>query len=141
MPPKRKVTRQGSLNFTVVKRRGSPPRLEKDIGIPTNKFEKDKKIDDIVKKPIVVKVKPEPKAKQKPKVSKKHREDVERRLKEFDMDATYGPCIGITRIKRWERANKFGLNPPMDIKDLLEMGQGEPNAAWDELLNKHIHKK
>uniref|UniRef100_A0A7S3Z996 Uncharacterized protein n=1 Tax=Lotharella globosa TaxID=91324 RepID=A0A7S3Z996_9EUKA len=74
MPPKRKVTRQGSLNFTVVKRRGSPPRLEKDIGIPTNKFEKDKKIDDIVKKPIVVKVKPEPKAKQKPKVSKKHRE-------------------------------------------------------------------
>jgi len=57
------------------------------------------------------------------------------------MDATYGPCIGITRIERWERAHKFGLNPPMDIKDLLEMAQGNPNAAWDELLNKHIHKK
>jgi len=75
LPPKRKVTRQGSLNFAVVKKKDSSPPLAKDIGIPTKHFQKDKKQDDIVKKPIVVKVKPEPKAKSSPKkVSKKHRE-------------------------------------------------------------------
>ena len=65
--------------------------------------------------------------------------EIEARLKQFDMDATFGPCVGITRLKRWERANNYGLNPPLDVKDILLMGEGNPNSAWDDLLNKHVN--
>ncbi|RDX89924.1 DNA polymerase delta subunit 4, partial [Mucuna pruriens] len=44
----------------------------------------------------------------------------EKVLRQFDMDMTYGPCIGLTRIQRWERAHTMGLNPPPQIKCLLE---------------------
>ncbi|KAK3698001.1 hypothetical protein QZH41_014377, partial [Actinostola sp. cb2023] len=40
-------------------------------------------------------------------------------LKEFDMTLEYGPCIGITRMERWERADKFGLHPPQIVKDII----------------------
>ena len=26
----------------------------------------------------------------------------------------YGPCIGVTRMERWERAAALGLNPPVE---------------------------
>ena len=32
-------------------------------------------------------------------------------LKKFDWDSKYGPFIGITRLQRWKRASKLGLNP------------------------------
>merc|ERR1712070_868143 len=40
-------------------------------------------------------------------------------LHEFDLDIKYGPCCGITRTERFERAVKLGLNPPDQIKHLL----------------------
>ncbi|XP_031552455.1 DNA polymerase delta subunit 4-like [Actinia tenebrosa] len=40
-------------------------------------------------------------------------------LKEFDLNSEYGPCIGISRLQRWERAEKFGLHPSQDIKDII----------------------
>ncbi|KAJ8312493.1 hypothetical protein KUTeg_009866 [Tegillarca granosa] len=33
-------------------------------------------------------------------------------LKQFDLALEYGPCIGITRLERWERAKQHGMNPP-----------------------------
>ena len=27
----------------------------------------------------------------------------------------YGPCIGMTRLERWERAKSLGLNPPTEV--------------------------
>ena len=27
----------------------------------------------------------------------------------------YGPCIGVTRLQRWERADVLGLNPPPEV--------------------------
>ena len=27
----------------------------------------------------------------------------------------YGPCIGTTRIQRWQRAKALGLNPPIEV--------------------------
>lgn len=71
-------------------------------------------------------------------------------LKEFDMDYTYGPvvgkylweyevvsqarsfinkcvlCAGITRLERWERAKKFGLNPPEEVRELIERHSHDP---------------
>ncbi|KAJ8043145.1 DNA polymerase delta subunit 4 [Holothuria leucospilota] len=46
-------------------------------------------------------------------------------LKEFDLNWEYGPCAGITRLERWERAEKHDLNPPADVKDLILGHQDE----------------
>ncbi|RXK41422.1 hypothetical protein M231_01328 [Tremella mesenterica] len=40
-------------------------------------------------------------------------------LRVFDMTSKYGPCVGMTRLQRWERANKWGLNPPPEIRAIL----------------------
>ncbi|XP_048381261.1 rho-related GTP-binding protein RhoA-C-like isoform X2 [Stegostoma tigrinum] len=40
-------------------------------------------------------------------------------LKAFDLHWEYGPCCGITRMERWERANRMGLRPPQYIKEIL----------------------
>lgn len=29
------------------------------------------------------------------------------------------PCIGITRMKRWYRADRLGLNPPVEVLAVL----------------------
>lgn len=40
-------------------------------------------------------------------------------LRQFDMEWKFGPCIGISRMERWERASDYGLNPPEDVKELI----------------------
>ena len=50
------------------------------------------------------------------------------------------PCIGIARLKRWKRANTFGLNPPIEVLAVLlkQMDAGEmtgQRAHVDELMN------
>ncbi|KAJ3681583.1 hypothetical protein LUZ60_014156 [Juncus effusus] len=41
-------------------------------------------------------------------------------LRQFDMNMKYGPCIGVDRMDRWERASVMGLNPPEQVKAVLE---------------------
>lgn len=41
-------------------------------------------------------------------------------LRQFDMNMAYGPCIGMSRLDRWERAQKLGKNPPKEVKALLK---------------------
>ncbi|RRT64097.1 hypothetical protein BHE74_00031974 [Ensete ventricosum] len=48
----------------------------------------------------------------------------EERLRQFDMDMRYGPCIGLTRLQRWERAFSMGLHPPADLRNLLSCASG-----------------
>ncbi|KDQ26514.1 hypothetical protein PLEOSDRAFT_159569 [Pleurotus ostreatus PC15] len=40
-------------------------------------------------------------------------------LRVFDLSYEYGPCVGVPRIQRWERANKMGLNPPQEVYEIL----------------------
>ncbi|XP_076434573.1 DNA polymerase delta subunit 4-like [Babylonia areolata] len=40
-------------------------------------------------------------------------------LKDFDLTLEYGPCVGISRLERWQRAHKHGLNPPAKVRDLI----------------------
>eukprot|EP00057_Strongylocentrotus_purpuratus_P003161 XP_003726057.1 PREDICTED: DNA polymerase delta subunit 4 [Strongylocentrotus purpuratus] len=40
-------------------------------------------------------------------------------LREFDLNWRYGPCTGITRLERWERAESHDQNPSPQIKDLI----------------------
>jgi len=55
-------------------------------------------------------------------VPRVHQEDLdvhERVLRLWDVSNTYGPCIGISRLKRWKRANVLGLKPPMEVLSVL----------------------
>jgi DNA polymerase delta subunit 4 len=50
------------------------------------------------------------------------------------------PCIGIARMKRWVRANKLGLNPPIEVLAVLlkeeEAGNDKIERAYvDELMS------
>ncbi|CAN8104005.1 unnamed protein product [Discula destructiva] len=51
-----------------------------------------------------------------------HQEDLglgEKVLRYFDISSQYGPCIGIPRTKRWYRAERLGLNPPIEVLAVL----------------------
>ena len=41
-------------------------------------------------------------------------------LQDFDLRCEYGPCIGISRLERWTRAQNHGLDPPPDVKKIIE---------------------
>lgn len=50
------------------------------------------------------------------------------------------PCVGIARIKRWQRAHRLGLNPPIEVLAVLLKEEAKGNkdierAHMDELLN------
>ncbi|KAK5288820.1 hypothetical protein LTR16_003219 [Cryomyces antarcticus] len=64
----------------------------------------------------------------------------EKVLREWDMSGQYGPCIGIARTKRWRRAHKLGLKPPIEVLAVLLRQQEEGNikaqrAHVDELMS------
>ncbi|KAJ1420859.1 DNA-polymerase delta, subunit 4 [Sesbania bispinosa] len=54
----------------------------------------------------------------------------EKILRLFDMNMAYGPCLGITRLERWERAQKLGLNPPQKIQSLLKIDKVQLECLW-----------
>ncbi len=61
-------------------------------------------------------------------------------LRHFDLSSQYGPCIGIPRRRRWERADALGLRPPVEVLAVLlreedpGRGQGCGKLAYiDEL--------
>ncbi|KAK8038733.1 hypothetical protein PG993_007144 [Apiospora rasikravindrae] len=72
-----------------------------------------------------------------------HQEDLsqaEKVLRYFDVSSQYGPCVGITRLRRWQRADKLGLNPPPEVLAVLlkeeEKGtKGVERAHMDTILN------
>ncbi|KAI3436279.1 hypothetical protein D9Q98_002332 [Chlorella vulgaris] len=41
-------------------------------------------------------------------------------LRQFDLDVRFGPCKGISRMDRWDRAVKLGLNPPPEVQQLVQ---------------------
>ncbi|KAJ6504195.1 DNA polymerase delta, subunit 4-domain-containing protein [Mycena vitilis] len=49
-------------------------------------------------------------------------------LRVFDLSYEYGPCVGVTRLERWERAFALGLDPPTEIHDILTTRQGAEDS-------------
>ena len=52
----------------------------------------------------------------------------------------FQPCVGIARLKRWQRADRLGLNPPIEVLAVLLKEEARGNkeierAHMDELLN------
>lgn len=41
-------------------------------------------------------------------------------LKQFDMTLKYGPCVGKTRLERWNRAKVYALDPPIKVLEILK---------------------
>ncbi|VVA90649.1 unnamed protein product [Arabis nemorensis] len=54
----------------------------------------------------------------------------EEMLRQFDMDMAYGPCMGMTRLGRWERAMRLGMNPPNEIEKLLKTEKVKQDCLW-----------
>ncbi|OWM82245.1 hypothetical protein CDL15_Pgr001819 [Punica granatum] len=52
-------------------------------------------------------------------------------LRQFDMNMAYGPCLGMSRLARWERAQKLGLNPPKEIESFLKRGKVNSECLWE----------
>ncbi|RZC66555.1 hypothetical protein C5167_010240 [Papaver somniferum] len=49
--------------------------------------------------------------------------ETEEMLRQFEMNMKYGPCIGMTRLARWERAKNLGMNPPKEIETCLRQAK------------------
>ncbi|GMJ11324.1 polymerase delta 4 [Hibiscus trionum] len=58
-------------------------------------------------------------------------EEEEQVLRQFDMNMAFGPCIGMTRLDRWERAQRLGLNPSQEIQSILKRGKVKPQSLFD----------
>ncbi|KAI9828090.1 MAG: hypothetical protein M1832_003617 [Thelocarpon impressellum] len=64
----------------------------------------------------------------------------EKILRHFDLSSQYGPCVGVARLKRWNRANGLGLQPPIEVLAVLLKEEAAGNtkterAHMDELLS------
>ncbi|KAK6515645.1 hypothetical protein TWF506_007968 [Arthrobotrys conoides] len=60
--------------------------------------------------------------------------EFEKILRHFDLSSQYGPCVGVSRYKRWERAERLGLGPPIEVLAVLlkaELGEGIDNPPKD----------
>ncbi|XP_073334084.1 DNA polymerase delta subunit 4 [Pagrus major] len=63
------------------------------------------------------------------------REKELQKLRQFDLDWRFGPCTGISRLQRWERAKLHGLNPPEEIRWLLSQTHTDSEynlSLWSE---------
>ncbi|NXD29848.1 DPOD4 polymerase, partial [Spelaeornis formosus] len=100
---------------------GRPPGRLKD------KKNKDKKNKDKKNKDKVqVKVRECPRAPSQPAPDPALLE----MLRRFDLSWEYGPCTGITRLQRWERAQELGLSPPGPIRDVLLEHRDNPDVIY-----------
>ncbi|KAM0481422.1 hypothetical protein ACHAPX_003528 [Trichoderma viride] len=74
------------------------------------------------------------------KAPRVHQQDLdlgEKVLRYFDMSSQYGPCIGTTRLKRWQRAERLGLNPPIEVLAVLVKDENRNN---DEVETAHMDR-
>ncbi|KAL2830555.1 DNA polymerase delta, subunit 4-domain-containing protein [Aspergillus cavernicola] len=98
--------------------------------------EEDKKATKVTKKELQVYWNEEESKSRGPKF---HQDDLaleEKILRHFDLSSQYGPCIGITRLKRWRRANALDLDPPVEVLSVLLKQEGTGQRAYiDELLS------
>ncbi|KAF6739431.1 DNA polymerase delta subunit 4 [Oryzias melastigma] len=57
------------------------------------------------------------------------------KLRDFDLNWRFGPCTGISRLQRWERAELHGLSPPQEVRELLLKAPADSEfslSLWSE---------
>ena len=55
-------------------------------------------------------------------------------LRRFDLSFQYGPCVGLTRLDRWNRAQSLNLTPPKEIGIILASEQAKEDTTLQESL-------
>ncbi|NXU01301.1 DPOD4 polymerase, partial [Buphagus erythrorhynchus] len=100
-----------------------PRRRRRGPGRPPGRL-KNKKDKD--KDKVQVKVRDSPRAPSQPPPDPALLE----MLRRFDLSWEYGPCTGITRLQRWERAQELGLSPPGPIRDALLEHRDNPDVTY-----------
>jgi DNA polymerase delta subunit 4 len=55
-------------------------------------------------------------------------------LRIFDLSYQYGPCIGVSRLERWERASALGLHPPTEVHEILLTDQGRDQDEFSQTV-------
>ncbi|PCH36398.1 hypothetical protein WOLCODRAFT_140394, partial [Wolfiporia cocos MD-104 SS10] len=55
-------------------------------------------------------------------------------LRSFDLSYEYGPCVGVSRLARWERAEALGLNPPAEVKEILMTKEGSEDNRYSQCV-------
>ncbi|KAL8641501.1 MAG: hypothetical protein Q9228_001691 [Teloschistes exilis] len=56
----------------------------------------------------------------------------EKVLRHFDLSSQYGPCIGLSRTRRWKRAEGLGLEPPIEVLAVLIKEEGGGKKGMDK---------
>ncbi|KAH0490488.1 hypothetical protein TgHK011_001955 [Trichoderma gracile] len=72
-----------------------------------------------------------------PRVHQEGLDLAEKVLRYFDVSSQYGPCIGITRMKRWHRAERLGLKPPIEVLAVL---MKEEDKGTEDIETAHIDR-
>jgi len=64
-------------------------------------------------------------------------DDIEVVLRKWDLDLKYGPCIGLSRLERWQRAKNLGIDPPDYVHTILtaaadnpDIEPAQPESLW-----------
>lgn len=52
-------------------------------------------------------------------------------LRSFDLSSRFGPCSGLSRMERWERAKVMGLDPPEEVLLALLKGTSSPWSLFE----------
>ncbi|KAH0605520.1 uncharacterized protein H6S33_004742 [Morchella sextelata] len=67
-----------------------------------------------------------------------HQEDMslqDKVLRHWDMSSQYGPCMGVSRLERWKRAERMGLRPPALVRVVCEGLEGGGRSWLEEALS------
>ncbi|CCG81598.1 DNA polymerase delta subunit 4 [Taphrina deformans PYCC 5710] len=56
--------------------------------------------------------------------------NVETILRDFDLTGKYGPCVGISRLDRYNRAVAMKMNPPVEVGKILNTQQAQEQAEY-----------
>ncbi|WVN90437.1 uncharacterized protein L203_105673 [Cryptococcus depauperatus CBS 7841] len=65
--------------------------------------------------------------------------DIHHILRVFDMTTRYGPCVGMSRLQRWERAKLWELDPPEEIRVILTTLEGKNDPSYrDSVLHEWL---
>ncbi|GAA6060217.1 hypothetical protein JCM10212_002296 [Sporobolomyces blumeae] len=67
-----------------------------------------------------------------PPIHRDGMDDIEIILRQFDQQEEFGPCSRISRLERFERAQKLGLNPDPEIGDILRSPEGKARKEYSE---------
>ncbi|GAA5964605.1 hypothetical protein JCM3765_007638 [Sporobolomyces pararoseus] len=129
--PSTKSSTSSSSNKKVIS--STSTNATKKKSVTTNKKEDKKELSGLYGR-----LYKDAKKKMGPPIHRDGMDDIETILLQFDHEETFGPCSRISRLERFERAQKLGLNPDPEIGDILRSQEGKNRKEYSESVFAHI---